>query len=581
MDPDLEVQNPQTTAERLAQIAAERPDLAAWIGAHPNAYPELREWAAQVSAQSATQGSIATTIEAGYQQSGVGGAPTQAPQPGATAGYPPAFGAEGVVKPKSKTGLIIGVLIGAVVIVGTMVALFVSGVFSSGARSPQAAAEQVLTSAAQGDFVGLAKVMSLAEVTTFTEAFERGADGIESANTDTTAYARDLQAVLRAAKIRYQDLTFEEIEIAQDITRVVITGGTATMEGDPEAIGSAVGDFVERSLATGDDLDASEIADAKAQAEIEVVEALSAAGTDLTFDFASTTSSGLPGLSMLTVKEGSSWYVSPVMTLADYAYQVANMQDNLPLGTRVVEPVSSKTPDQSMEVFVASLFQEDIDTIASTLPLAERRLLSIYGPALREALGSSSSGILEGSGLVVDAQAYGATVDGDWAVLNPQDLVLNYSGETLILSGDCVTVSGQTSCLSEVEGLSELDLSEGMFVAVRENGSWYASPTATIGYLFGKMIASGDFAQTATGFDWGGTPFTPTSPIAPTTPGGQSGLSSQDDAKLLELSEKCFAGDMIACDDLYFEAPFDSVYEEIGDTCGFTKESGGYCSDNS
>lgn len=41
-----------------------------------------------------------------------------------------------------------------------------------------------------------------------------------------------------------------------------------------------------------------------------------------------------------------------------------------------------------------------------------------------------------------------------------------------------------------------------------------------------------------------------------------------DDPVLDGLWEACDAGDMAACDDLYFESPFGSEYEEFGDNCG-------------
>jgi len=41
-----------------------------------------------------------------------------------------------------------------------------------------------------------------------------------------------------------------------------------------------------------------------------------------------------------------------------------------------------------------------------------------------------------------------------------------------------------------------------------------------------------------------------------------------DDPELDALWDGCAAGDMAACDDLYFESPLNSEYEEFGDTCG-------------
>ncbi|WP_372595384.1 hypothetical protein, partial [Actinotalea sp.] len=47
-----------------------------------------------------------------------------------------------------------------------------------------------------------------------------------------------------------------------------------------------------------------------------------------------------------------------------------------------------------------------------------------------------------------------------------------------------------------------------------------------------------------------------------------------DDPELDALWDACAAGDMVACDDLYFAAPFDSEYERFGDSCGGTREEG-------
>lgn len=45
------------------------------------------------------------------------------------------------------------------------------------------------------------------------------------------------------------------------------------------------------------------------------------------------------------------------------------------------------------------------------------------------------------------------------------------------------------------------------------------------------------------------------------------------------LWEACDEGDYSACDDLFFEAPAESVYEDFGDSCGNRNEPAGYCVD--
>lgn len=53
-----------------------------------------------------------------------------------------------------------------------------------------------------------------------------------------------------------------------------------------------------------------------------------------------------------------------------------------------------------------------------------------------------------------------------------------------------------------------------------------------------------------------------------------------DDETLDRLWDDCAAGDGQACDDLYFESPVDSEYEQFGDTCGNRVEAGAvYCAE--
>ncbi len=53
-----------------------------------------------------------------------------------------------------------------------------------------------------------------------------------------------------------------------------------------------------------------------------------------------------------------------------------------------------------------------------------------------------------------------------------------------------------------------------------------------------------------------------------------------DSSELDTYWDACEAGDGAACDELYFESPIGSVYEEFGDTCGNRyEESPGFCED--
>ena len=53
-----------------------------------------------------------------------------------------------------------------------------------------------------------------------------------------------------------------------------------------------------------------------------------------------------------------------------------------------------------------------------------------------------------------------------------------------------------------------------------------------------------------------------------------------DNAQLDTFWDACDAGDGAACDQLYFDSPIGSVYEDFGDTCGYRyDESPGFCED--
>ena len=72
----------------------------------------------------------------------------------------------------------------------------------------------------------------------------------------------------------------------------------------------------------------------------------------------------------------------------------------------------------------------------------------------------------------------------------------------------------------------------------------------------------------------------PTSGGCTQTYGGSEGAYG-DDPRLDALYDSCAAGDMVACDDLYWESPIDSDYEAFALTCGDTIDgfNGGSCAD--
>lgn len=75
-------------------------------------------------------------------------------------------------------------------------------------------------------------------------------------------------------------------------------------------------------------------------------------------------------------------------------------------------------------------------------------------------------------------------------------------------------------------------------------------------------------------YDYGTSDDTDTSGDAGTDPQNYG-----DDPTLDALWDACEAGDGDACDDLYWDAPLNSEYEEFGSTCGYRTEYAVFCSD--
>jgi hypothetical protein len=72
-------------------------------------------------------------------------------------------------------------------------------------------------------------------------------------------------------------------------------------------------------------------------------------------------------------------------------------------------------------------------------------------------------------------------------------------------------------------------------------------------------------------------PAAPTSTAPPTSQAPAPADDLGDDATSQPLAVACTAGDMVACDELYFAAPDGSAYEAHGDSCGGRTAADGYC----
>ncbi len=98
---------------------------------------------------------------------------------------------------------------------------------------------------------------------------------------------------------------------------------------------------------------------------------------------------------------------------------------------------------------------------------------------------------------------------------------------------------------------------------------WLTSPFDSEYERFGATCGDRNEEETPGGCEFGDG--STDLPVAPT--GGTDTYG--DDPELDGLWDSCEAGDMGACDQLFLTSPFDSEYEEFGETCGRTREPGG------
>ncbi|MGO1849992.1 hypothetical protein, partial [Microbacterium sp.] len=116
---------------------------------------------------------------------------------------------------------------------------------------------------------------------------------------------------------------------------------------------------------------------------------------------------------------------------------------------------------------------------AETMPLAERRWMSLFGDSA--GLGELSGGVdVTFGGLEATSD-----VDGDRAAIDVQNLEISAEGETAVYSHPCISIprsygEPEEYCITDVKPLTLLGLEEARPIAVKEDGGWLVGPIATV-----------------------------------------------------------------------------------------------------
>ncbi len=666
--------DPTTPGEVLAELAYERPDLRPVVAANPAAYPGLLTWLAalgdpQVDATLAwrrAQGARPAPTAPQPWAAAPAPAPTPLPEPapapqperGAAPaawtpqpdaqwpayGAAPAPGLPGASSPswgapegatpqgafasgswatqtvpvewaapeparRSRRGLWIGLTAAAAVLVlgGVAAAYFLVFDKLGGASSPEAAVTGLIEGIGDKDSLAVYGMLSPAEVTDF-----RTVNDALSDLTTADEQSAEMRQLFTDA-LDEVDLTLDGLEVSVEqvddgLAKVSLTSGRLTVDGDPERIADAL----VQALTPLAETQGFDVAEARA----ELVQELSAQ-LPYTIDVRDLDATDAAGDAvdpfLMAVEEDGDWYVSPLMTLGEYAAVSGGVARGPMPGTADV--TAFDTPEAAAAGFADALeavSAGDVDALVAVLPESERRFVSVYGRALEES-DSEGAFTVEAADFTVRDSADGR------AALTIANLVVRMTdpdGYEVTLHDDCYAAEPNSDwgtpsagCLSDIPLARELGVQDLALIAVQEPEGWHVSMLASaadsmgvIGRNMIRLEQSGvleDEGWWEQMLDLSGTSGAIWSPdyyesylqeyLGDQGYGdegyGDEGLGDEDlgddlggldgssftygdDPALDGLWDACSLGDMASCDELYWSSDYGTDYEEFGGTCG-------------
>jgi hypothetical protein len=436
----------------------------------------------------------------------------------------------GKLSPRGRLIAVISIVVVVVLVVGGGGALWYFASKLGGAASPEAAAVKLVSSFQTMDPVGIYGSLAPSEVSEVTQAFQK-LSGVHPKSNGVNLQS-ELTSLKKSLTITTTGVAYRTDQLADGVARVVWTKGSIKINGSAKQLANVEVDLEApaiRSAGENNHESTTEInrtiTDMRKSlsGEIRLPQTLQA--------------SKAGGLSLIVVNEGSGWYVSPVLSLADEYFRgyaenkqnydgkadqtfinpaVAHKADSDFLGSTVVDAGNYGSPDAAAKALVKATFDNDSRAVAATLSLPERRLVSVYGPWLEQALSSTDGSAKTAYGTVtVKAAQFSSTIVGAKADVRIDDLDLSdtqYNNDVhqnltkdIEIQGTCASVNGQDvedsgyyddegqwvaqqniestrwhGCFSSVSALSRLGFTKLTLVAVSENGKWVISPFTTM-----------------------------------------------------------------------------------------------------
>jgi len=401
---------------------------------------------------------------------------------------------------KRRTGLVIALVAALVVVLGIGgVGLWALVRGPGGGATPTAAVTNVIDGIGSHDLLKLTSIMAPSEAKFITQVTQEAAKLKPNGGLDTMKRTQD---AFQSLSVKENSLTFTEEKIADGVTFVEITSGRLVIDGDAEKIAdlqATAGEAAARdkAKATGaDDEEIKQELQRQKEKSLEQVKRMLPLTIDvdsLHRQFGPQTQFGL-----VTVKEGD-WYISPMMSGAELGRQMLGRNGGkADRGARVVDAKRFDTPEAAAKGMFDGLAAalnsggSDLTPFAETLPLAERRLVSIYGGSL---INPSVSRSLRQLQVTVQEAGGEAAVDGDVARINLKLAAELKSGSgggggaAFQIADSCLWMKPlggfddaekRGGCLKDVELLRNIGLDTAPLVAVKEGDGWLASPLGTV-----------------------------------------------------------------------------------------------------
>ncbi|MDR1118626.1 MAG: hypothetical protein LBL01_04955 [Bifidobacteriaceae bacterium] len=283
---------------------------------------------------------------------------------------------------KKRRGLLIGAVTAAALVVGAGGVYAVTSLRGvGGASSPEQAVEKIIKDAASMDLVRTASHVAPSERAAVESWVEPLKGWLDDAAARDESSVKAFEAASQALKIEVKDLEFTSEPLALDIQRTAVTGGSISVDADSDQLTDAVMDLMESngslsSLTGGSPL-------GRVYTRSEVKEQI-----DKELPFTKEIKP-LDDLFLVTVKEDGKWFTSLTMTAAQYAFEDSGYS-NAALGSPLPEEEmmgADKAQDaigQLVKAIDATSQSGDLRDLARAMPVAESRLLAVYGPAVAE-----------------------------------------------------------------------------------------------------------------------------------------------------------------------------------------------------